>query len=76
MAEVDEVTGFLKHDTFTVIAGRDPETDAEQLQLSNFSLLDDRETGRIELYVTRLGADRDDRWRSDAYRYFIEVPSE
>jgi len=76
MAEVDEVTGFLKRDTFTVIADRDPETDSEQLQLSNFSLLDDRETGRIELYVTKLGANRDDRWRSDAYCYFIEVPVE
>ena len=76
MAEVDELTGFLKRDTFTVIADRDPETDSEQLQLSNFSLLDDRETGRIELYVTKLGANRDDRWRSDAYCYFIEVPVE
>lgn len=76
MAELDEETGFLKRDTFTVIADRDPDTESDQLQLSNFSLLDDRETDRIELYVTRLGADGDDRRRSDAHRYFIEVPGE
>ena len=75
MAEIDEETGFLKRDSFAVIADRDPDTESDQMQLSNFSLLDDRETGRIELYVTRLGADREDRWRSDAYRYFIDVPT-
>jgi hypothetical protein len=73
LAEVDETTGFLKRDTFTVIDDRDPEHDAEGMQLSNFGLLDDRETGTIELYVTRLGANPADRWQSDAYRYRIEL---
>ncbi len=73
MAEVDEETGFLKNDTRTIIDDRDPETQPERLQLSNFSLLEDRETGKIELYVTKLGADPEDQWRSNAYRYFIDV---
>ena len=72
-AEVDETTGFLKKDTFSIVDDRDPATESEKLQLSNFSLLDDRETGSIELYVTKLGADPDDHWHSDAYRYVIEV---
>ena len=74
MAEVCEETGFLKRETCTVIDDRDPQTDSEQLQLSNFSLLEDREAGDIELYLTRFGARNEDQWRSDAYRYTI-VPA-
>ncbi len=73
MAEVDEETGFLKKETYTVIDDRDPKTESEALQLSNFGLLEDRETKRIELYLTKLGAYMEDRWRGDAYRYIIEV---
>lgn len=73
MAEVDEEKGFLKKETYTLVEDRDPETESEELQLSNFSLLEDRETGSIELYLTKLGAYREDRWRGDAYRYTIEV---
>ena len=71
MAEVDEETGFLKKGTKTVVDDRDPETDSPQLQLSNFTLLEDRETRDVELYLTRLGATPGDLWRSDAYRYRI-----
>ena len=74
MAEVDDTTGFLKKAGLTVIDDRDPAVDAEKMQLSNFSLLEDRETKQIELYVPKLGANRDDKWRSDAYRYLIDVP--
>ncbi len=74
MAEVSEDTGFLQRETLTVIDDRDPETDSEKLQLSNFGLLENRETGDIELYLTKLGARPEDMWRSDAYRYRI-VPA-
>jgi len=73
MAEVEEETGFLVKGSRTIVEDRDPATESEKLQLSNFTLLDDRETGRIELSMTKLGANRDDFWRSDAYRYCIEV---
>jgi hypothetical protein len=56
-----------------VIDELNPELDSEKLQLSNFCLLDDRETKNIELYMTKLGANREDFYRSDVYRYIIEV---
>ena len=77
MGEVDEVTGSLIKDSCTVIDDREPEQDHEELQLSNFRILEDRRTGTMELYMTRLGAFLpDDPWRSHAYRYRIEVPAE
>jgi hypothetical protein len=36
-------------------------------------VLDDRETGRLEAYLTKLGADRDGFWRSVAHRYVVEL---
>ncbi len=73
MAAVDEETGFLQRDTLIRIDDRDPATDAEPLQLSNFAVVDDRDTGRFEVYLTRLGANRDDFWRADAYEYLIDL---
>ena len=71
-AEIDEETGFLKRDTLATV-GDIEEGDSEKMQLSNFSILDDRETDRLELYVTKLGANRKDFWRSNAYRFLIEM---
>lgn len=73
MAAVSEETGFLERATLAVIDDRDPATESDKLQLSNFAALDDRETGRFEVYLTKLGANPDDFWRSDAYRYVIEL---
>lgn len=72
-AEIDETTGFLLKDTLATVSDRKAETESERVQLSNFSILDDRETRRLELYVTRLGANPDDFWGASAYRYLIEV---
>jgi hypothetical protein len=72
-AQVDENSGLLLRDTFQIVDDRDSASESADVQLSNFALLDDKETGIIELYVTKLGADREDEWRSDAYRYLIEV---
>ena len=71
MGEVSDETGLLKRGTIAVVDDRNPEEDSEALQLSNFSLLEDRETQDIELYMTRFGARPDDMWRSDAYMYRI-----
>ncbi len=70
VAEVDESTGALKRDTVTIIDGKSPE-DSPKLQLSNFYLLEDRETHHVELYATRLGADPEDFWGADAYKYTL-----
>ena len=54
MVEIDETYGTAKHDKVTVIDTR-REGEAESVQLSNFVLLDDRETGDIECYLTKIG---------------------
>ncbi len=79
IAEIDEDLCALKRDTLTVIDDRDPERDTARLQLTNFSLFENRETGHFELYLTRLGERGvDDRttpefWTADSYRYVIEL---
>jgi len=75
--EVDEdadVPCFRK-DTVTVIDDRDPEKDSEHVQLSNFSLFEDRESGDMEVYLIRLGerGGGEDVWTADAYRYVLKL---
>ena len=52
IAEIDEVNNALRKDTLTTIDARGP-SDTAALQLSNFSLLEDRETKQLEIYLTR-----------------------
>ena len=68
----EEEPSFIKG-TVTVIDDRDPERDSEHLQLSNFSLLDNRETHEMEVYLTRLGehGGGKDIWTADAYKYTL-----
>jgi len=79
IAEVDEAIPALKRSTVTIIDDRQPQ-DSKFLQLSNFSLLENRETHNLELYLTRLGAgaihdentfNYPDFWQSDCYRYTL-----
>jgi len=71
LAEVDESVPAIKKETLTVVEDRHP-TDTPDIQFSNFSLLEDRETGDVELYMTRFG-ERED-WRmADSYRYTIRL---
>ncbi|MFH1567939.1 MAG: sialidase family protein [Gemmatimonadota bacterium] len=73
IVEVDEDAAVpaFRRDTVTIIDDRDPTRDSEHLQLSNFSLLEDRETGEMEVYLVRLGerGGGPDVWTADAYRY-------
>lgn len=77
IVEIDEASTVpsFKRDTLTVIDDRDPEKDSEHVQLSNFSVVDDRETGQVEIYLIRLGerGGGDDVWTADAYRYRLEL---
>jgi hypothetical protein len=71
IAEVDEALPALRKNTVTVIDDRRP-NDGPNLQLSNFSLFENRETHDFELYLTRYGADPNDAWNSaDAYKYTL-----
>lgn len=73
IAEVDEAAPALRKDTLTLIDDRDPERDSDAIQFSNFHAFEDRETGEIELYMTRYG-ERESHWlHADAYRYTITV---
>ena len=71
IAEVND-RGLLVKETLTTIDTRQ-EGDGEQLQLSNFSILQDRETGLLELYLTKLGQRKGFTWWADSWRYFIDV---
>lgn len=77
MAEVDETIPALKKDSVATIADRDPQRDSPMVQFSNFCLLDNRETGDIELYVSHFGENGtvletgDFDYTSDTWRYTI-----
>jgi hypothetical protein len=71
IAEVDEINVALKKDTVTVIDDRQEE-DSSKLRLSNFSLLENRRTHELEIYMTRLGVDANDFWGADAYKYTLK----
>lgn len=72
IAEVDEKTPALKKASVTLIDDR-REGDGSRLQLSNFSLLENRRTHDLELYLTRLGENPDDFWAADAYKYTLRI---
>ena len=72
IAEVDETKAALKKDTVTLIDTRRDE-DGPGLQLSNFSLFENRETHALEAYLTRYGEDASCVWNADAYKYTIRL---
>lgn len=72
IAEVDEGRKALKKGTLTVIDDRGP-TDTTELQLSNFSLLENRETKDLEILLTRYGERADSVYSGDVYKYTLEL---
>lgn len=73
--EIDEDIICFKKGTMTIIDDRDPAHDSESLQLSNFSILENRETKEVEIYLTRLGerGGGADIWTADAYKYTLRL---
>jgi hypothetical protein len=53
-----------------VIDDRDQEKDTEKVQMSNFSLIEDRETNDVEISLTRLGKN-ENTWSAHAYKYTL-----
>ena len=49
------------------------EGDSDKVQLSNFDIVQDRETGILELYLVKLGQREGYTWWADCYRYFLDV---
>ena len=70
IAQVDETIPALKRNTVTVIDDRKG-GDGPGLQLSNFSLLENRQTHELEIFLTRLGEDPQNKWNSDVYKYTL-----
>jgi hypothetical protein len=73
IAEVDEAGPSLRKDTVTVIDDYYPDTDGPQLQLSNYCMFEDRETGDIEMYMTRYGENAEHWLIANAYKYTIRL---
>lgn len=73
VAEVDETKAALKKSTLTLIDDRN-QGDSELVQLSNFSLLENRETKDLELYLTRYGERSvNSPFDADAYKYTLTI---
>jgi BNR repeat-like domain len=72
IAEVDETNAALKKNTLTVIDDSGP-TDTDGLQISNFSLLENRETKDLELFLTRYGEQPGSIYNANAYRYTLKL---
>ncbi|MDO8544357.1 MAG: sialidase family protein [Opitutaceae bacterium] len=70
IAEVDEHMPALKKSTLTVIDDRQPE-DTAAVQFSNFSLLENRETQDVEVFLTRLGEKPGSAFSANAYKYVL-----
>lgn len=78
IAEVNEdIPAIIKDSVFVIDYQQG--TDSDDLQLSNFSVLENRETHDIELYLTRYGSlcsiaeDPVKYYESDCYRYIVNV---
>ena len=75
IAEVDEDFASIKKQTVTVIDDRDPQKHSFHYQLSNFSLLENRETHELELFLTTYGQvpNQDDWSAVDSYHSACEA---
>ena len=71
IAEVDETIPALKRKTVTIIDDRQPQ-DSKHLALTNFSLLEDRETHQLEIYLRRIGANTKNEENPSADPNFFE----
>ena len=74
IAEVDDASAAMKRETVTVIDDRSP-AQSPAIQFSNFSLLENRETHHLELYLTTYGQEANPRnWASaDNYKYTVTL---
>ena len=75
IAEVNERWGTLRKEALTII-DTIREGESKLLQLSNFSTIQDRETGLIELSLAKIGQyekDGQNAWRSQTWKYYIDV---
>lgn len=69
---VDETYGTAEKATLTLLDTQ-RKGESDRVQLSNFSFIENRETGRLEVYVTKLGQFEGRPWQEgEAWRYEID----
>lgn len=74
ITEIDETRAAVRRHSLIVLDTRQP-GEPSALQLSNFHVLQDRQSDAIEIYITLLGLNPDDFWRSGVYRYVFSPPN-
>ncbi len=72
IVEVDETYGTAKKASYTVIDDR-REGEGEKVQLSNFDLMQNRETGHLEVFLTKSGQFPGKPWKAEAWHYEITL---
>jgi hypothetical protein len=70
ICEIDEEKMAVKKDSLVLVDTRH-EGEPETVQHSNFSVLEDRESLNIEIYLTRIGEKENDTWNAKTYRYIF-----
>lgn len=77
MAEVDESIPALKKNTVTILDQREEDKPLhERFQLSNFHLLENRQTHEIELVMNRYGEDPEHWLKANTYLYRLRLLEE
>jgi len=74
VAEIDEAGPAVRRDSLVMVDDR-REGEPEAVQLSNFNVLENRETLDIEICLTRLGENAERFWESGVYRYVFSPPA-
>ena len=74
VSEIDEAKVAVRKDSLVMVDDR-RQGEPEGLQLSNFSVLENRETQDIEIYMTRLGEVPGHFWQGAVYRYTFSPPA-
>jgi hypothetical protein len=72
IVEMDEKIPALKKNTLTIIDDRSLE-DTEAVQFSNFTLLENRQTLDLEIYLSRFGEKADNTFSANAYKYTLRI---
>ena len=73
IAEIDEDELAVRRESLVLVDTR-REGDSEGLQLSNFSVIENRESLDIEIYLTCIGANRDHYWQAGVDKYIFAPP--
>ncbi|MBI2192326.1 MAG: exo-alpha-sialidase [Planctomycetes bacterium] len=73
IAEIDEPRMAVLRSSLVLVDDRG-KNEPERLCLSNFTVLEDRETLDVEIYMTRLGENAERFWETGTYRYRFSPP--